>query len=183
MNECGRACVLCLNTRKLNTLIIISSSFAYPGSGRGGSSSSRGPQTSLSRATLTSSDGGIPRRSVPLTPQALSSSPLGSPNPTPVPLIHSPGEPYPPVPLLHSPGQPCSPKALQSLTGRRPALLASPSLTALTSRLVDKTCQLEQIETLKTIKRDAEVVYWPFRNGNCRSQQWYVAPARPASSV
>ena len=40
-----------------------SSSSAYPGSGRGGSSSSRGPQTSLSRATLTSSDGGIPRRS------------------------------------------------------------------------------------------------------------------------
>ncbi|CAL8258724.1 unnamed protein product [Arctogadus glacialis] len=33
------------------------------GSGRGGSSSSRGPQTSLSRATLTSSDRGIPRRS------------------------------------------------------------------------------------------------------------------------
>ena len=36
---------------------------AYPGSGRGGSSSCRGPQTSLSRATLTNSDGGIPRRS------------------------------------------------------------------------------------------------------------------------
>ena len=33
------------------------------GVGRGGSSSSRGPQTSLSRATLTSSDGGILRRS------------------------------------------------------------------------------------------------------------------------
>ena len=44
-------------------LLIISSSSAYPGSGRGGGSSSRGPQTSPSRATLTSSDGGIPRRS------------------------------------------------------------------------------------------------------------------------
>ena len=40
---------------------LISFSSAYPGSGRGGSSSSRGPQTSLSRATLTNSDGGIPR--------------------------------------------------------------------------------------------------------------------------
>ena len=39
------------------------SSSAYPGSGRGGSSSSKGPQTSLSQATLTNSDGGIPRRS------------------------------------------------------------------------------------------------------------------------
>ena len=44
-------------------IILISFSTAYPGSGRGGSSSSRGPQTSLSRATLTNSDGGIPRRS------------------------------------------------------------------------------------------------------------------------
>ena len=33
---------------------------AYPGSGRGDSSSSRGAQTSLSRATLTSFDGGTP---------------------------------------------------------------------------------------------------------------------------
>ena len=35
----------------------------YPKSGRGGNSSSRGPQRSLSLATLTSSDWGIPRRS------------------------------------------------------------------------------------------------------------------------
>ncbi|XP_074487159.1 platelet endothelial cell adhesion molecule isoform X5 [Sebastes fasciatus] len=39
------------------------SSTSYPGSGRGGNSSSRGPQTSLSQATLISSDWGIPRRS------------------------------------------------------------------------------------------------------------------------
>uniref|UniRef100_A0A8C9Y6D4 Glucagon-like peptide 2 receptor n=1 Tax=Sander lucioperca TaxID=283035 RepID=A0A8C9Y6D4_SANLU len=39
------------------------SSSAYPGSGQGGSSSSKGTQTSLSRATLTSSDWGILRRS------------------------------------------------------------------------------------------------------------------------
>ena len=68
------------------------------------------------------------------------------------PLTTTHPNPSPPVPsgvgLTRSPGEPFSPNALQSLTGRRPALLASPSLTAVSSRLVDKTCQLEQIQII-----------------------------------
>uniref|UniRef100_A0A8C5FLV0 NACHT domain-containing protein n=1 Tax=Gadus morhua TaxID=8049 RepID=A0A8C5FLV0_GADMO len=56
----------------------------------------------------------------------------------------------------------------------------------------------EDSSPLRDKVRDAKFVYWPvacatattdvprhmpFRNGNCRSQQWYMTPARPASSV